>query len=65
MSAASDYAATRELRRNKIKPAIVKPEKEYIFFTCDSCNYSCTVEAPTGWNGTHHCSRCGGIMTRK
>lgn len=65
MSAAEDYAETRARRQNRSAPATVKPEKQYIFFVCDNCNYACTVEAPAGWNGTHHCSHCGGKMTRK
>lgn len=65
MSAAEDYAETRARRRNRSRPTIVKPEVQRIFFHCDSCGYSCTLEAPLGWRGTHHCSRCGGLMTRK
>lgn len=61
----TDYDETRARRRSRADPLIVKPEKRYIFFHCDSCGYSCTVEAPAGWNGTHHCKLCGGEMARK
>ena len=60
----TDYDETRA-RRSRARPTIAKPGKQYIFFMCEHCNYSCTLEAPSGWRGTHHCSRCGELMVRK
>ncbi len=60
----TDYDETRA-RRSRTRPAAVKPDKQYIFYTCEHCGHSCTLEAPTGWSGTYYCSHCGGQMKQE